>query len=761
MAVSTKPFTMSHSNASNADMAGTQVPRPDLLRALTPMVSHLTIAQLDAFSARLANALLAFSEQSTDSRIANLSFNSGQLLKKNAYAFYHIASVEFEKIFNHEVESLLTSGDVVRAVDKAESSFSLVSYEEMDQKLALSRVSRSIELDSAEQYAALNIRLSHLLHRDTLSIAQNPFRPEVFLHALYVAWCAFDPEKSSRELILPLLRADILFDFEPILRALNQWLVSKDILPDLQDSYRIRRNEIKAPLIEDERDGVQTTRKNTTPQKVTREKLRAFLSGGLRATLSTEQALGIFPGEKEKENDIGIASGDVTPSAEELKRSALFRQLGDVQESINFDALMTGAKDVMRLSQLSEQLSGHIGTGVEKNTLDLLAQVFDHVFCNQDIPAPVKELISVLQIPVLKAALIDKEFFFQEQHPARRLIDLLSRYSPALDKNKGKEDPLYQSMQKNVQRVSEEFEREIALFDEVVGDLETFIAKEEQASAKALEVPIQKALRKEKIKQANITATQDVAMRVGSGEVIAFIETFLENRWTKVLTLAYTLQEQKPHAIADAIATMDDLIWSVKPKITLQERQELLNRLPAILARLNKWLSLIKWEDIDRVQFFADLAECHASIVRAPLELSPERQLELAVEAAQKATERRLEKRVQAEKAASVSPPISQEYIIAVSQLERGIWLEFTKENAEYLKVRLAWVSPMRSLYIFTSSQKEKSFSISATELEKAFSEQRVKVLVLDKVVDRALLLALDHIPDVNHDALETADVTP
>jgi hypothetical protein len=116
------------------------------------------------------------------------------------------------------------------------------------------------------------------------------------------------------------------------------------------------------------------------------------------------------------------------------------------------------------------------------------------------------------------------------------------------------------------------------------------------------------------------------------------------------LTLAYSVRDEKPHAVQDAIKTMDDLIWSVKPKFTLQDRQELLNRLPAILARLNKWLSLIKWEDADRVQFFAELSECHASIVRAPLELSPDRQLELAVEAAQQATERRLEKRAEAEK---------------------------------------------------------------------------------------------------------------
>ncbi|MBC3861094.1 DUF1631 family protein [Undibacterium jejuense] len=750
---------MSHSKITSSELAGAVIPRPEMLRGLTPLASHLTIAQVDAFSARLANALLAYSEQSMDSRIANLSFNAGQLLKKNAYAFYHIASVELEKVFKHETELLLTAGDIKKAVETKDGDFSLVSYEEMDQKLTLSRVSRAIELDSAEQYAALNMRLSHLLDRETLSIAQNPFRPEVFLRALYVAWCAFDPEESSRELILPLLRVDILFDLEPILLELNQWLINKGVLPDLQESYRIQRKQSKSHVVEKEDDAqVDSTNEfgeeSSSNQNPVRRKLKAFLSGGRGKKHRSGHPSSSHSGANHQSSDYGVPG-----STDDAINSALFRQLGEFQKSVKFQQLMSEAQDVMRLSQMREHLSESMGTGVEKHTLDLLSQVFDSVFRNQDIPAHVKELISVLQIPVLKAALIDKEFFFQEQHPARRLIDLLSRYSPALDKTKGKQDPLYQTMQKNVQRVSQEFDQEITLFDEVVNDLESFIAKEEQASAQALEAPIQKALRKEKIKQANITATHEVAIRVGSGEVVAFIETFLENRWTKVLTLAYTVQEEKPHAVVDAIKTMDDLIWSVKPKITLQERQELLNRLPAILARLNKWLSLIKWEDVDRVQFFADLAECHASIVRAPLELSPERQVEIAVEAAQKAAERRLEKRVAAEQAAaSAPPPISEEYVTTVSQLERGIWLEFIKENDEALRVRLAWVSPMRSLYIFTSSEKEKSFSIGAPELEKVFSEQRAKILVLDKVVDRALLEALDHIPDENSDSIESAD---
>jgi len=754
-------------HVNQAKPTGTAMQSRDaVLRGLIPLANHLVASQIDAFSARLANAFLALSEQSMDAREASLSFGAGQLLKKNGYAFYYLASGAFEAAFRKEVDALLQGVKVV--ANNFDATLTLVTYEEMDQKLALSRAGRTLELDSAEQYAALNMRFAHLMDHEALSIAQNPFRPEIFLHTIYSAWCEFDPDVNTHELVLPLLRADILFDLEPILNALNEALIAKGILPDLHESFRIRRSRNS------------DKRKDAAPDVA--QKLRNLLSGNAQSGASNDAGGQFAGGGQGGGGHVGGGQGGAggfgghhghagaggamsagqdasssTPYSgfaqsgepQSIARTELFQKLAGLQKSVQLQQMMAGAQDVLRLSQMREQMPELANTGIEKNTLDLLSQVFDSVFRNQAIPTQIKELISVLQIPVLKAALMDKEFFFQEDHPARRMIELLSRYSLAWDQKKGQQDPLFQTMQRNVHRVQQEFDQEIALFDEVVNDLESFIQKEEKEAAEALQAPIKTALKKEKVKQASIAATHEVSLRVGTGEVVAFVETFLESRWTKVLTLAYSVKEEKPYAVEDAIKTMDDLIWSVQPKLTLQQRQELLNRLPAILARLNKWLSLIKWEDADRVQFFADLAECHASIVRAPLDLSPERQIEIAVEVAQQAAERRLAKRAEAESKAEAEPaPPPDEHVDTVTELERGVWLEFTKKTGGTNKVKLAWVSPMRSLYIFTTGDKEKTFQVTAEELEQTFREKRAKILQLEKVVDRALMEALENTPD-------------
>lgn len=380
-------------------------------------------------------------------------------------------------------------------------------------------------------------------------------------------------------------------------------------------------------------------------------------------------------------------------------------------------------------------------TRVDESTVDLLTKIFDVVFRDQNIPAEIKGLIGFLQVPVLKAALADKEFFFKEDHPARRLIDMLAKTSVGWDQSKGQDDPLYQTIKRNVNRVQQDFDQQATVFSDVVTDLESFLEKEESKSTEELSEPIAQALKQEKLILATNTAKSEVAMRVGTGEVIAFVETFLESKWVPVLTLAYSIQEEKPRAVESALKTMDDLIWSVKPKITMEERKELIAKLPSMLSILNKWLNLVKLDDAERLQFFAELAECHASIVRAPLEMSAERRLEIAMEVAQEAAERRLQKKAELE--AAIPEPEPDEVATEVTTFERGMWFEFVQDNVVQ-KVRLSWVSPMRSLYIFTSKDKSNTFKLSAEELATAMREERARLILLGGLVDRAISEALE-----------------
>lgn len=393
--------------------------------------------------------------------------------------------------------------------------------------------------------------------------------------------------------------------------------------------------------------------------------------------------------------------------------------------------------DVFYLPRLKESLPKGSLSRADESTIDLLSKVFDTVFLDPNIPKEIRELIQFLQIPVLKAALVDKNFFYEEEHPARKMINLLSQLGI---ERRNPDDPVFQAMQRTVDKVGAEQAEDTDVFQEAVEELEESIKAEEKFEVTAIAAPIAAALKQEKVTVATRSARTAVAARVGSGEVVAVLETFLENKWTSVLTVAYSVEEDKPGAVSNATRTMDDLIWSVKPKITHAERKDLINKLPGLLATLNKWLDIIKWEDADRLQFFAELAECHASIVRAPLDITPERQLEIAVEVAQEDARRRLEKENAA--AEAVEEEVD-DAIVAVETLERGAWLEFTQSDGSMRKAKLAWVSPLRTLFIFSLGQRQESFSLAAEKLVAGVRADKVRLVQVEGVVERALSAAM------------------
>jgi hypothetical protein len=408
--------------------------------------------------------------------------------------------------------------------------------------------------------------------------------------------------------------------------------------------------------------------------------------------------------------------------------------------------------NVFYLPRLKESLpKGSLSRG-DESTIDLLSRIFETVHIDQNIPQETRELIHYLQVPVLKAALLDKNFFFQEAHPARRMIDLMSRMG--WEQRKGADDPLFQAMQRSVERVGRDASQELGVFAEAVAELEATIEAEESAAAAEISEPIARALKQEKVTAATRSAKSAVALRVGTGEVVAVVETFLEHKWTSVLTVAYSVEDDKPGAVNNATRTMDDLIWSVKPKVTQEQRKELIAKLPGLLTTLNKWLDVIKWRDAARLQFFAELAECHASIVRAPIDLSPERQLEIAVEVAQQDAIRRIEKEnaVAEKEEAEVD-----DAVITVDGLERGMWLEFTQPDGSARQVKLAWVSPLRTLYIFSTGARQEAFSISTEKLAEAFRAQAVVVIRQEGVVARALSEAMGAVNDPSADVPQAA----
>ncbi|HVL75477.1 MAG TPA: DUF1631 family protein [Noviherbaspirillum sp.] len=672
-----------------------EISRARIMDELVDVAAALASAQLDGLTSRIAQALQEREGSCADPALAKLHANAAALLRKNRYPFSYVTVERLRAVLQHELlaasRGLTTSGDTSGALK------ALPPEIEIDKTLCLRKAGLKIDAAHDERLAPLALRLAHLFGRADLAPAPNPFRAQIFLDVLHDAWCEFHPDTAAHGLLYPLLGELLGLDPAPILHGVNMALVKHGVLPRLQI--------------------------------VPAAAVPAVAADALTAHLRV--LLGHAPGQ--------AAMTLLEPHA--LGRTSLLTYLDSLQHNL-FDQHLAacgaeGPKNASVLTHIRRHAPAGSLDQADEAVLDLLAAVFGSVLRQAEIALELRIAIASLQLPMFKAALADHAFFFRPDQPARRSIELLAEVALGWDPEKGHTDPVFVAVRRNVERIRRGVAERSSVFNDAVWDLESFIRRDLTAADQILAAPIADSLREEKQRGAEKAARTEVALRVGKGEVVAFVETFLEDRWVPVLTLAYGEQDAHPDGVKDALKTMDDLVWSVKPKLTAIERRQLLALLPGMVAALNRWLDRVQWTGAERAQFFAELAQSHASLVRAPLETSPQRQVQLALEAAQRAAERRRQRQAQ-------QPPRREPDMFdrAVHRLERGAWIEFAGPGAPR-RLRLAWVSPMRSMFVFATRERQYAQSLTDEALAAALREERARIIESAGLVRRALCGAL------------------
>ncbi len=706
-----------HSSTLPATPAPAVTPRHAVLENLIAATTSLARAQLRELCLRLAAALVDGDTMQDDMRAVQLRLRTGNLLRDRQNLFVQLASDGLERQLRRGLAQLAPRQPGPRGAE----ALALVPYEEMDQQVTLGGVARPFETAHADALAALDARLAHLLERGRLRPGQNPFRPDVFIASLQQAWAELHPEPEAAGLLLPLLKAGLFYDLAPILAALNLALARHGVLPGADAAVRARQSTHDA-----------------APRK--RDAQLAARLRGLFAPSATGPALCDDLGDLDLSlPQLSADSHRQPPAGTPALPPAPERPLLAYLARLKHEGPQAQApSNVVHLPSIKAEAPRGSLSRADESTIDLLAAVFDTVYGDQAIAGEIRDLIRLLQLPVLKTALLDKAFFFDDDHPARRLLDLLSHlgWEQSQKSRQDPDDPLVRAMRRSVDRIGEDAAQQPATFAQAVTELEASLREEEAATTAALAGPVAAALRQEQRDTAVRAARAAVAQRLAAGEgsegveVAAVVVAFLQQQWTDVLALAHGIEDGKPGAVANATAAMDELLWSVRPKSGADERRQLIKRLPGLLAALNRWLDVVGWQDAGRLRFFADLAECHASIVRAPLDLTPARQLELSARATCQAAAR----------AAAPVPP--DEAVHAVDALVRGAWLEFDTAGSPR-RVKLAWISPLRSLYIFSNGAREEAFSLSADELAQRFRAGVAAVLPTGDLVARALTQAI------------------
>ncbi len=584
-------------------------------------------------------------------------------------------------------------------------SFELISDEAIENRIQASRLALAACELAGSSFEALRLR-SQWLQRQELA-ANDLLRPETFCELLVEQWLASGLLRSD----LQALTAPLQIAVGELLQeqyAQLHLLYDRQGVPLSKDLAIIRRNPEAAPL---------------HYPATTASPPRTLVRARQRAQDMLLQLRNLLP-----QPDNAATGAEPTTSARLAQALADQRQQ-DARFYSREPAGWLGTGNIAELAlSLRERANSwkrQTAAPSERAAIEVVALMFLSILAEERIPPSVRVWFARLQLPVLRVALAEAEFFSNLQHPARLLIDRMGGCVMGFAATSIGGSALETEISRLVQLIEQYPETGQRVFRLAYEEFEHFLARDltQQQPKQQIVTLAQQIEQKETL---TIQYTIELRRLLKGLPVRDELRSFLFRHWAEVLALS-TLRNGPTDAQTLMFKqTASDLVWAGSAKPTREQRTQLIRSLPQLLQRLRDGLSLVGLDANAQAQLIKRITDTLAEAFVAKTQaLAPE---DLAVMA------QRLShlENFMAEESPTGDQPLSSENIARLlnmditglqvisdtsnpvdptllewaHSLQTGSW--FTLDhNGTSLQVQYAWRSKQRQLHLFATLDRQ------------------------------------------------------
>ena len=246
---------------------------------------------------------------------------------------------------------------------------------------------------------------------------------------------------------------------------------------------------------------------------------------------------------------------------------------------------------LQELRQRTSVLKRATASSVEKATIEIVALMFQSILMEDRIAPQIRVWFARLQMPVLRVAVAEPEFFSSLEHPARQLIDRMGSCALGFDVTV-ESDVLELEIKRVVQVIEQYPETGRRVFQLVYEEFDKFLSRffaEQGSVARAVSL----AQQLEQKETMTVQYTIEMRTMLDDMQVREEIREFLFRIWTEVLAIA-AIKSGPQHAqtllFKQAAA---DLVWAASAKPNRSDRSRVIAALPKQLQLLRQGMSLL------------------------------------------------------------------------------------------------------------------------------------------------------------------------
>ncbi|MBX3627104.1 MAG: DUF1631 family protein [Rhizobacter sp.] len=493
-----------------------------------------------------------------------------------------------------------------------------IEVEILSSRLALAMMDRA-----SWEFTDLRSRMSALEKRDELD-ANDVLRPHVLARIFTGAWRSASLSQDAWRTLQAVLHEEFAHFAEEAYHETNRWLIQQRVLPeiDLRPFIRRTRNSYGAPVTSGGAPSAPAPVSGTsahgrlgTVGEETRLMTRA--GGFARGSDHAEAVLGRLNRliGRQVPDFAGTAQMPHQPSAG-LKaaineaQQGIQRRLVTTSGAVQADGARAAEGPVStpalleELHQRKQALKQAASTQVERATIEIVALLFQSILMEERIPAVVRVWFARLQMPVLRVAVSEPDFFATVDHPARRLIDRMGACVMGFDStSRAVADTLEKEIKRVVQVVEAYPDTGRRVFQTVLTEFEKFLEHYFKNENEMTRKGVSLAQQVEQRETLAIQYTIELRKMLNEVPVQEGVREFLFHVWADVMAMTAVKHGPQGNETKAMKRVAADLIWSASAKVSREERAEVIRRLPPLLKTLR--------EGMDHANIAADKQDEH------------------------------------------------------------------------------------------------------------------------------------------------------
>ncbi len=698
------------------------------------------------------DALFELADRSQSDQQQEMYFDSMRLIRLHRKAIASNFVKSFYEGFDDAFAAAASSDDGEFHDDIDPDSMSLLDQDELEMTVAVSGIVSKVTSQYSLAVMQLTKRLDFLAKHQTITERSNPLGPHALSTSFADALEVLEVSIKIRIILMKLFERFVMERLGPVYETANRALIDADVLPDLKQRGKRPKRAPKT-----------TSSDEHAPDLVAND---AGLGGPAVGTGATSGGFGfntvqsLLAGVRDAQSGgSGGASGGAAASASAgagtgmglgdsgsillptIDSSELITALSRIQREATPERI--DASRVPELTDVRSLVLSHVDPESAKSlgqadddTVNFVGMLFDYILNDRNLAIPMKALISRLQIPIIKLAILDKSFFEKPSHPARALLNELSSagigWSGAQEL---KRDALYDKIESVVLRVLNEFADNPDVFTELLQELREFVNKDSRRSVMVEQRVKESEAGKARSQGAKLQVQALVNQKACGLRLPAEAGKFISEIWSRVLTMRHVKHGEQSMEWSDCVATLDDLLWALQPLSELDEvlkREGRVESLTDEIAAGMVDLGCPEEESDNFINWLTGHLMALSANDRAYLEEDERPETDFA------------ESIVEEIVLASPSPDIEldsiePEYASQIKALTEGTWVEITSEPERVVRCKLATITQPGNNYVFVNRRGMKVLQKNRMEMACLVKDGDLKLIDESQVFDRAL----------------------